>query len=157
MATLCWQQSAIVASQDSPRSCICARKELTSLLLGAGNGHTEAAGKRERGRAMGRPVLAAAPPAGGAEEEGGGASTAPLSAVVSNAVRRWFIDAHKEAIRGDVVRSSNPPQSPGQTDASSEHWAARLAPQTCSAVTYGTCACSCSEHAFTCRAAQPAT
>ena len=78
-------------------------------MLGAGNGHTEAVGKRERGRAMGRPALAAAPPAGGAEEEGGGAATAPLSAVVSNAVRRWFIDAHKEAIRGDVVRSSNPP------------------------------------------------
>ena len=106
---------------------------------------------------MGRPALAAAPPAGGAEEEGGGASTAPLSAVVSNAVRRWFIDAHKEAIRGDVVRSLNQRQSPGRMDASSEHWAARLAPQTCSAVKYGTGACSYLGHTFTCRAAQPAT
>ena len=29
--------------------------------------------------------------------------TAPLTAVVHDAVRRWFQEAHKEAQRGDVV------------------------------------------------------
>ena len=32
--------------------------------------------------------------------------TAPLTAVVHDAVRRWFQEAHKEAQRGDVVGHS---------------------------------------------------
>lgn len=32
--------------------------------------------------------------------------TAPLTAVVHDAVRRWFQEAHKEAQRGDVVSPS---------------------------------------------------
>ena len=32
--------------------------------------------------------------------------TAPLTAVVHDAVRRWFQEAHKEAQRGDVVSHS---------------------------------------------------
>ena len=73
----------------------------------AGNGIAEAAAKKaspRRRTQSGQPVAgpAGAPPAG--ESEGGPAASAPLSAVVSNAVRRWFVDTHKEAIRGDVVR-----------------------------------------------------
>jgi hypothetical protein len=30
-------------------------------------------------------------------------ATAPLKAVVADAVRRWYLDAQKEALRGDVV------------------------------------------------------
>ena len=76
----------------------------------AGNGNAEAAAKKaslRRRTQAGQPVAtpAGAPPAG--ESEGGpAAASAPLSAVVSNAVRRWFVDTHKEAIRGDVVRTS---------------------------------------------------
>jgi hypothetical protein len=33
----------------------------------------------------------------------------PLSAVVQDAVRRWFLDTHKEALRGDVVSSTVQP------------------------------------------------
>ena len=33
--------------------------------------------------------------------------TAPLTAVVHDAVRRWFQEAHKEAQRGDVVSHSS--------------------------------------------------
>ena len=74
----------------------------------AGNGIADAAAKKaspRRRTQTGQPVagLAGAPPAG--EADGGpAAASAPLSAVVSNAVRRWFVDTHKEAIRGDVVR-----------------------------------------------------
>lgn len=73
----------------------------------AGNGTAEAAAKKpspRRRTQTGQPVAGAAgaPPAG--ESESGPAASAPLSAVVSNAVRRWFVDTHKEAIRGDVVR-----------------------------------------------------
>jgi hypothetical protein len=32
-------------------------------------------------------------------------ATAPLKAVVTDAVRRWFLDAQKEAMKGDVVRT----------------------------------------------------
>ena len=34
--------------------------------------------------------------------------TAPLTAVVHDAVRRWFQEAHKEAQRGDVVGPLDP-------------------------------------------------
>ena len=72
----------------------------------AGNGITEAAAKKSprRLKQTGQPVAGApaAPPAG--EPGAGSPATAPLSAVVSNAVRRWFVDTHKETIRGDVVR-----------------------------------------------------
>ena len=35
--------------------------------------------------------------------------TAPLTAVVHDAVRRWFQEAHKEAQRGDVVSAATLP------------------------------------------------
>ena len=75
----------------------------------AGNGVAEAVAKKaspRRRTQTGQPVAgaAAAPPEG--ESAGGPAASAPLSAVVTNAVRRWFVDTHKEAIRGDVVRPS---------------------------------------------------
>lgn len=55
--------------------------------------------------------------------------TAPLGAVVADAVRRWFLEASKEASKGDVVCSlsahlinfaslARPPQSAVATGAS---------------------------------------
>ena len=73
----------------------------------AGNGAAEVAAKKaspRRRTQSGQPAAGAAgaPPEGASA--GGPAASAPLSAVVSNAVRRWFVDTHKEAMRGDVVR-----------------------------------------------------
>ncbi len=42
-------------------------------------------------------------------------TTVPLSAVVTEAVRRWYLETHKEAVKGDVVTtcSCQPVLAPG--------------------------------------------
>ncbi|KAK9822169.1 hypothetical protein WJX81_004307 [Elliptochloris bilobata] len=77
-------------------------------LAASGSGNSEPAAQKAspRRRAPAQPAQAPAPALTAVEPEGCPAASAPLSAVVSNAVRRWFIDAHKEAIRGDVKQQA---------------------------------------------------
>ena len=62
------------------------------VLLAAENGHTAAETSGQASTEVG-------------ESSNGirGPQSVPLSAVVRDAVRRWFLDTHKEALRGDVV------------------------------------------------------
>jgi hypothetical protein len=66
-------------------------------LLHAGNGHIPAAASRTPEQQQQQPAQAA---------NGRPPQSCPLSLVVTDAVRRWYSDAHRDALKGDVVSLS---------------------------------------------------